>query len=44
MQYASKRFRDATMHVLEGASHSAYYEAPAAWNDLVLAIADGRVR
>jgi 3-oxoadipate enol-lactonase len=44
MQYASKRFRDATMHILEGASHSAYYEAPAAWNGLVLAIADGRAR
>lgn len=44
MRYAHKRFRDATMHVLDGASHSAYYEAPAAWNDLVLAIADGRLR
>jgi 3-oxoadipate enol-lactonase len=44
MQYAHKRFRDATMHILPGASHSAYYEAPAAWNDLVLAIADGRLR
>jgi 3-oxoadipate enol-lactonase len=44
MRYAQKRFRDATMHVLAGASHSAYYEAPAAWNELVLALADGRLR
>lgn len=44
MQYAQKRFRDATMHVLAGASHSAYYEVPAVWNDVVLAIADGRLR
>lgn len=44
MHYAQKRFRDATMHVLQGASHSAYYEAPAEWNELVVAIADGRLR
>ena len=44
MQYAQKRFRDATMHVLAGASHSAYYETPALWNELVLALADGCLR
>ena len=43
MQCARKRFRGAALHVLAGASHSAYYEAPATWNDLVLAIADGRL-
>jgi pimeloyl-ACP methyl ester carboxylesterase len=44
MQYAQKRFTDATMHVISGASHSAYYENPAAWNELVAAIADGTLR
>ena len=39
MQYAQKRFRNASMHVIDGASHSAYYEAPAQWNDVVLALA-----
>jgi 3-oxoadipate enol-lactonase len=41
MQYAQKRFAGATMHVLDGASHSVYYEQPQVWNDLVAAIADG---
>jgi 3-oxoadipate enol-lactonase len=44
MQYAQKRFTDATMHVISGASHSVYYENPQAWNDLVAAIADGELR
>jgi 3-oxoadipate enol-lactonase len=44
MQYAQKRFPDATMHVVDGASHSVYYEQPQAWNDLVSAIADGELR
>jgi 3-oxoadipate enol-lactonase len=44
MQYAQKRFTNATMHVIDGASHSAYYENPAAWNELVAAIADGELR
>jgi 3-oxoadipate enol-lactonase len=44
MQYAQKRFADATMHVIGGASHSVYYENPQAWNDLVSAIADGELR
>lgn len=39
MARASRRFRSATMDVLAGASHSAYYEEPAAWNDLVLRLA-----
>jgi 3-oxoadipate enol-lactonase len=39
MARASRRFRTATMDVLTGASHSAYYEEPAAWNDLVLRLA-----
>ena len=38
MAYARKRFRDASMHVLPGASHSAYYENPRQWNDAVLAL------
>ena len=40
MARASRRFRSATMDVLAGASHSAYYEEPSAWNDLVLRLAD----
>jgi len=44
MQHTHRRFPEATMHVLVGASHSAYYETPAVWNDLVLAIAEGRLR
>jgi pimeloyl-ACP methyl ester carboxylesterase len=44
MQYAKKRFANATMHVIGGASHSVYYENPQAWNDLVSAIADGELR
>ena len=44
MQLAQKRFSDATMHTLPGTSHSAYYEDPMAWNNLVLAIADGRMQ
>ena len=44
MRYAQKRFADATMHVIGGASHSVYYENPQAWNDLVSAIADGELR
>lgn len=43
MQQAQKRFRDASMHVLAGASHSAYYESPAVWNDIVLGLASGRL-
>jgi 3-oxoadipate enol-lactonase len=43
MQFARKRFPSAALHILAGASHSAYYEAPAAWNELVLAIIDGRL-
>jgi 3-oxoadipate enol-lactonase len=39
MARASRRFRSATMDVLTGAGHSAYYEEPAAWNDLVLRFA-----
>jgi 3-oxoadipate enol-lactonase len=44
MQYAQKRFPDAAMHVIDGASHSVYYEQPEVWNDLVAAIADGALR
>jgi 3-oxoadipate enol-lactonase len=43
MQHAQKRFRGASMHVLPGDGHSAYYENPTAWNDTVLGIADGRL-
>lgn len=38
MSYAQKRFRNASIHVLPGASHSAYYENPRQWNDAVLAL------
>jgi pimeloyl-ACP methyl ester carboxylesterase len=44
MQYAQKRFTDATMQVIEGTSHSAYFEDPQAWNRIVLALASGRPR
>lgn len=44
MRYAQKRFRDASMHVIDGAGHSAYYETPADWNDVVLALATGQLR
>jgi 3-oxoadipate enol-lactonase len=44
MQHAQKRFRDASMHVLAGASHSAYYERPHEWNAVVLDLVDGRLR
>jgi pimeloyl-ACP methyl ester carboxylesterase len=39
MAQASRRFRSATLDVLPGAGHSAYYERPAEWNDLVLRLA-----
>lgn len=42
--FAQKRFPDASMHVLEGAGHSAYYETPRQWNDLVLALTSGQLR
>jgi pimeloyl-ACP methyl ester carboxylesterase len=41
MTAASRRFPSATVQVIPGAGHSAYYELPAAWNELVLALADG---
>jgi 3-oxoadipate enol-lactonase len=44
MMRARQRFRNAAMHIIPDASHSAYYERPRDWNDLILAIADGRLR
>jgi 3-oxoadipate enol-lactonase len=41
MVAASKRFPGASVHVLPGAGHSAYYESPREWNDLVLGLAAG---
>jgi 3-oxoadipate enol-lactonase len=39
MELTRRRFRSATLDILPGASHSAYYEDPASWNGLVLRLA-----
>jgi pimeloyl-ACP methyl ester carboxylesterase len=44
MTAASRRFPTATVEVIPGASHSAYYELPAAWNERVLALTESGVR
>jgi pimeloyl-ACP methyl ester carboxylesterase len=39
MTAASRRFPAASVHVIQGAGHSAYYEMPQQWNELVLDLA-----